>query len=150
MKTARIIGAFVLTLSLAGCFGTEPPSHPQFGKQTWIALGPIAGTKDAAINGAIRAHYFEGGKYVFALQLNIEQAPKGKTYMAWLEKPGSTDRVYAGELMSPTGDVRHVLSYNSDTDLREYRTVYVTLQNSAPSPVPAEPIARGTLEDVKQ
>ena len=139
----------VLPLLVAGCFQRTAPSHPQFGKETWLGIAALSGTKDAGVNGAALAHYFEQGKYILSIQLNIDKAPKGKEYHAWVENP-SMEREYVGELMSPTGDVRHVLSFTSDKDLRTFRSVIVTLQDAGRIAVPGQILAKGTLDDVKK
>lgn len=150
-KLSTLLIALALPLVLVGCFGRTPPSHPQFGKETWLGISALSGTKDAGVNGAALAHYFEEGKkYILSIQLNIDVAPKGKEYHAWLQKGDSTDREYLGELMSPTGDVRHVLNFMSDKDLREFRTVIVTLQDAGKTGVPGQILAKGTLEDSKK
>lgn len=148
-KLSFLLVVLVFPLALAAC-GRTPPSHPQFGKETWLGISALTGTKDAGVNGAALGHFFEQGKYVLSVQLNIDAAPKGKEYHAWLEKAEFTDREYLGELMSPTGDVRHVLNFTSDKDLREYRNVIVTLQDAGKIAVPGEILAKGTLEDSKK
>ncbi len=149
-RLSTLIAILALPLFVAGCFGRTPPSHPQFGKETWLGISALSGTKDAAVNGAALGHYFEQGKFILSVQLNIDAAPKGKEYHAWLEKDGTTERVYLGELMSPTGDVRHVMNFTSDTDLRDYRSLIVTLQNASQIGVPGETLAKGILEDSKK
>jgi hypothetical protein len=142
--------ALLLPLLVAGCYQRTPASHPQFGKETWVGIAALAGTVDAGVNGAALGHYFEKGEYVLSVQLNIDKAPKGKEYHVWLEKDASTDRMYAGELQSPTGDVRHVLNFSSATDLRAYRTVIVALQDAGKISIPGQILAKGTLEDAKK
>lgn len=149
-KISTLALALVLPLVLAGCFQRTPPSHPQFGKEVWLGIAAVSGTKDAGINGAALGHFFEQGKYVLSIQLNIDKAPKGKEYHAWLEKDGDTSREYIGELMPPTGDVRHVLNFSSEKDLRDHTLVTVTLQNAGQIAVPGEILAKGTLEQAKK
>lgn len=141
--------ALSLGLALSACTYT-PPSHPQYGAQTWLSLTALTGTKDPAINGAAIARYFEGGRYAMNVQLNVEVAPPKKAYNVWVQKQDGSDRVNLGELMSPTGDVRHVLTFNSEKDLRDFTVVIVTLQDDGKTEIPAEPVAKGTLEVPKQ
>ncbi len=149
-KLSTLLLVLALPLVLTSCFGRTPPSHPQFGKETWLGISALAGTKDAGVNGAALGHFFEQGKFILSIQLNIDAAPKGKEYHAWLQKGETTEREYLGELMSPTGDVRHVLNFTSDKDLREFRNVLVTLQDAGKTAVPGEILAKGILEDSKK
>lgn len=139
-----------LTLSLSACFTQpKPAEHPKFGKEAWIGLTAVAGTQDPAVNGAAIGHLFADGTFIQTIQLNIEKAPKGKMYAAWLLK-GDTDRLYLGELQSPTGDVRHSLTFTIKQDMRDYRTLIVTLQDNGKTGTPGVTVAKGTVEDVKK
>ena len=150
MRT-KLLPALILPLSLlaAACSYT-PPSNPQYGNQAWLSISAMTGIKDPAINGAAIARYFEKGRYAINIQLNVDAASKGKVYYVWVEKIGTTEREGLGELQSPTGDVRHVLAFNSEKDLREFASVLVTVQDEGKTAFPGDPVARGTLEIPKK
>ena len=105
--------------------------HPQFGKETWFAVGALEPLAPAKANGVGEMHTFGKGVSIVTVQLNITAAPRGSHHVAWVGKPNSTERVRVGELMNPTGDVRHAASVTVEKDLRDYTEVSVTLEKAS-------------------
>lgn len=142
-----------IALALAGCFAPQDAMHPQFGKEVWVAVAAISGTKDPAINGAAIGHVFLDKTFVQTIQLNIDPAPAGKEYGAWLVNAQGSDRIFLGVLKSATNDVRHALAYKGTDDPRGYPTLLVTLQDTGKHAVPGPEVARGTADvskDIKE
>lgn len=146
MKT-RALSLAVLSLSLAlgGCFSKQETTHPQFGKELWVGVAALSGTKDPTINGAAIGHAFLDGTFVETIQLNIDPAPKGKDYGVWLLQQSTDAPIFLGFLSSATNDVRHGLTYKGKENPRTYKTVSVTLQDIGKHTAPGTEIAKGTV-----
>lgn len=142
-----------MALALAGCFAPQDATHPQFGKEIWVSVAAISGTKDPAINGAGIGHVFLDGTFLQTVQLNIDPAARGKEYGVWLIDAAGSERIFLGVLKSATNDVRHALTYKGNDNPRTFPTVLVTLQDAGKYGVPGPEVARGTAEvskDIKQ
>jgi len=114
------------------------------GQEAWFAVGAMQGVGELA-NGVVQAHVFDDGAYRLELQLNIERAPDGSFYEAWLAEEGSTP-VSLGHLYSRFGDARHTLQYDAQEDLRSMTRVQVTLEPDDGDPAQGqELVAEGTL-----
>jgi hypothetical protein len=114
------------------------------GKELWFAIGAISGAPEVSANGVAQAHYFENGIYRLLVQLNIEQAPQGYRYDAWLV-PASGNAVLAGRFTSTFGDVRHSLSFETENDLRSAQEVQVTLELDDENPALGKVVATARL-----
>ena len=78
--------------------------------------------------------------------VNIQPTKKGMHFVAWLMKPGSTERVRLDILQNPLKDVRHVITAEIDKDLRSYTDVIVTRERDS-GPSDSDPVqATGTLK----
>lgn len=122
-------------------------AHPVHGKEVWFAVGAMSGEGKAKANGVAQSHVFADGTTIATVNLNIEPAPKGMKYVAWLGKPGSLERARLDALQNPLGDVRHVITGEVDRDLRTSIEVIVTLEGPG-GPLESDPVvARGTLKE---
>lgn len=135
------------TILLAGCFQRPQTSHPQFGKEVWVGVAALSGTKDPAVNGAAIGHLFEDGTFVESVQLNIDPAPRGSEYGAWLTNDKRTERIFLGVLSSATNDVRYNLSYKGKDDPRPFTIASVTLQSEGKHAVPGQEVANGKVSN---
>lgn len=170
MRTRALFALFALSIVLAACargrlrkevvIGQETipvvmptgegVTHPDFGKETFLAVGAMAGVKPAKANGVADMHVFEKGATIATVKLNIEEAPAGSHYVAWLKKPGSLEKIRLDKLENPLGDVRHGATATIEKDLHEYLEVVVTLEkNSGPSDSDI-PQAQGLLKEQKR
>ena len=140
------IGTQVLQQVLPGQGPVDTPDH---GKELWFALTALAGTNGKPANGVAQAHYLEDGTFIHTIQLNIERAPEGSFYEAWLGKEGS-DPVSTGHLRTPFGDVRHSLKFLGEQDLRSYPNVLVTLEKDDGDASASETAAEGILKEIKR
>ena len=119
--------------------------HPQHGKEEWFAIGPMKGEGDTKANGVAQAHVFADGATIVTVNLNIHE-PKAGYFVAWVQKPGSTERVLIDRMQNPLKDVRFAATADIAKDLRDYTTVIVTLQRSS-SPQKDDPVvATGVLK----
>ena len=114
------------------------------GEELWFAMGAMTGKAGVNANGMVQANYFEKGRYRSNLQLNVERAPDGYFYEGWLVKDGFVP-VSLSHLRSRFGDVRHSLNFEADQDLREYTTVWVTMEKDDGNPQPGKKVAEGIL-----
>ena len=126
--------------------GQGPVDAPGHGKELWFAIGAMTGVPGVNANGVTQGHYLEDGTSIVTIQLNVEQAPDGSFYEAWLV-PASGQLKSIGHLRTPFGDVRHSLKFIEETDIRGFVAVRVTQEqddgNSAASP----PVAEGLLKE---
>ena len=121
-------------------------AHPVHGKETWFAYGAMNGVAPAKANGAAQAHAFADGFSSATVTVNIQEAPKGSRYVAWLRKPGSSERIRLDILQNPLRDVRHAVTVEIEKDLREFTEMIVTQERaSGPSDDDAI-VANGTLK----
>jgi hypothetical protein len=104
---------------------------PNYGKETYLAIGALAGIKPAVANGVADMHVFEKGVTLVGLKLNIQPA-EGGAYVAWAENTATKERVRLGELQNPSGDVRHALNATMDKDLRAFTRIVVTSGSDVP------------------
>ncbi len=120
--------------------------HPEHGKEVWFGMGAMKGENGKKANGVAQAHVFEDGTTLATVNLNIEVAPKGSAYVAWLQKPGTAERIRIEELLNPLNDVRYLITADVAQDLRDWTEVVVTLQGpggpSADDPVVASGILK--------
>lgn len=123
-------------------------AHPTGGKEIWLAIAPMNATTEQPANGVAQAHYFEKGHYLSTIQLNIEPAPGGQYYEAWVRT--GDDSVSLGHMANPLGDVRHSVQFEADQDLRDHLEVVVTLEADDGNPLPGATIASGTLKVTKR
>lgn len=129
--------------------GQSPVTTPDHGRELWFALTAMGGVPGTPANGVAQAHYLEDGTFIHTIQLNIERAPEGFFYEAWLSKSGG-EPVSTGHLRTPFGDVRHQLKHIGDADLRSYTSVRVTLEKDDGNPAPSETVAEGLLKEIKR
>ncbi len=124
--------------------------HPQYGKEDWFGLGAMNGANKVNANGVAQSHVFANGTTVATVNLNIQPAGKNSQYVAWLQKPGTTERVRLDSLVNPLNDVRHVITVDIEKDLRAYTEVVVTLERSSGAS-DSDPVqATGTLKQQKR
>lgn len=123
--------------------------HPVHGKEVWFALGAMNGEGESKANGVAQSHVFADGSTIATVNLNIDPAPKGSNLVAWLRKPGSTERVRLDVLQNPLKDVRHVITKDIGKDLTGYTEVIVTLEKSV-GPADADPVMATGLLKVQQ
>ena len=97
-----------------------------------------------AANGVAHGHFFDSGKFVHTMQLNIAPAPDGYFYEGWLT---STDGeiISTGHLRNHLGDARHQHRFEVDADVRSHTTVIVTLEPDDGDPAPGKHVAEGVL-----
>ncbi|MBI3331887.1 hypothetical protein HYZ99_02910 [Candidatus Peregrinibacteria bacterium] len=131
------IGEQVVPQVIPGPGPVEVPGH---GQELWFAVGAMTGAPGVNANGVAQAHYLEDGTGIVTVQLNIERAPEGSFFEAWLVSPSG--RISLGHLRTPFGDVRHSLKYLEKQDVRSYGKLEVTRElddgNAAPGVVVAE------------
>lgn len=142
------LAAIGLAVLLGGC-AAQPKkevTHPLYGKELWIAVTPLKGIQDVAVNGVAIAHYFTDGTYLATVQLNTDLAKQGTHYEVWLTRESPRDSVSIGELSSPLGDGRYRLQYAAKKDLRAYTKILVALQQGTANDKQGLPHAEGTLE----
>lgn len=122
------------------------------GKQVYFGYGAMNGVGQTKANGVGSLMVFEDGTSAAGLQLNIEMAPEGQFYEAWLAKPGSDagSWISIGHVRSALGDVRHALKSQQKQDLRDYTLLKVTLEKDDGSPSPSKVVSEGTLKTAKR
>ena len=124
--------------------------HPVHGKELWFAVGPLKGEGKTNANGVAQSHVFADGTTVATVNLNIQPAPKGFRFVAWLRKPGALERVRLDTMMNPLHDVRHLVTVEVAKDLRAYTDVLVTLERTS-GPDESDPVqATGVLKVQKR
>lgn len=120
--------------------------HPTYGKEEWFAVGAIKGEGDTKANGVAQSHVFANGTTIATVNVNIHEAPSGYTFIAWLQKPGSQERIRLDALQNPLNDVRHLITAEVEKDLRGYTSVLVTKEGTG-GPMETDPIvATGVLK----
>lgn len=120
--------------------------HPVHGKEVWFGIGPVSGVAPTRANGAAQIHVFEDGTSSATVTLNIEPAPTGSRYVAWLQKPGTSERIRLDILQNPLRDVRHAATVEIDKDVRSYLDAVVTLERKS-GPSETDPVrAIGTVK----
>lgn len=120
------------------------------GKEVWLAVGPVMGVGGVAANGVGYGHGFENGAYMLSGQVNIELAPEGSFYQAWLKNEDTGEIIEAGRPQPNFGDVRHGLRHESATDLSAFRTIIITLEADDGNPEMGTIVAQGTLKEQKR
>ncbi len=125
-------------------------THPVHGAEEWFGLGPMGGAGDSKANGVAQSHVFANGTTIATVNLNIVAAPKGSQFVAWLQKPGSVERVRLDSLQNPFGDVRHVITADAKKDLRAYTEVVVTQERQSGASDTDPIVAKGTLKQQKR
>lgn len=124
--------------------------HPVHGREVWFAIGPMSGQSKFVANGMAQSHVFEDGASLVTVTLNIEEAPKNSQYVAWLRKPGSTERVRLDAMQNPMRDVRHAVTVELDADVSAYTEAVVTLERQA-GPSDDDPVvAVGAMKERKR
>lgn len=124
--------------------------HPVHGREEWFAIGPMSGEEPVNANGMVQSHVFADGTSTATITLNIAIAPRNSRYVAWLQKPGSSERLRLDVLQNPLKDVRYAATVEIDKDVRAYTEAIVTLEGAA-GPSENDPIqARGTLTERKR
>ncbi len=120
--------------------------HPKYGKEEWFAVGAMKGEGETKANGVAQSHVFADGTTVATVNVNIHEAPKGSHFVAWLQKPGATERIRLDILQNPMKDVRHLITVDIDKDLSGYTSVLVT-REAAGGPMETDPVvATGVLK----
>lgn len=124
--------------------------HPVHGKEQWFGLGAMGGNGKVNANGVVQSHVFADGATIVTVNLNIQPAPKGSRFVAWLAKTGSKERVRLDVLQNPLNDVRHVITTEIAKDLRAYTDVLVTLERQS-GPNETDPVqSKGLLKQVER
>ena len=119
--------------------------HPIHGKEVWFAVGAMNGEGETLANGVAQSHVFADNASIVTVNLNIHPASKGSSFVAWVSKSGSKEKVRLDRLQNPLNDVRHVITVDLPKDLREYTNVIVTLEHDS-GPSETDPVqATGTL-----
>lgn len=144
--SGKDMGSQTLVQVLPGKGPIETPDH---GKELWFAITPLTGLKGKPANGVTQAHYLEDGTFLVTVQLNIERAPDGFFYEAWLANDAGVE-VTLGHLRTPFGDVRHQLKFLGKQDLRTYSKFFVTLEKDDGNPAASEAVAEGKLVERKR
>ena len=121
--------------------------HPVHGKEVWFGVGAMSGEGKTNANGVAQAHVFADGATVATVSLNIQPAPKGSRFVAWLQKPGSIERVRLDVLQNPLNDVRHVITADVSKDLRAYTEVVVTQERASGASDTDPVVAKGTMKE---
>ena len=124
--------------------------HPVHGMEEWFAVGPMKGEGTTKANGVAQSHFFVDGTTSATVNLNIQPAPKGFRFVAWLRKPGAVERIRLDALVNPFHDVRHLVTVEVAKDLRAYTDVLVTLERTS-GPDESDPVqATGVLKVQKR
>ena len=126
--------------------GRGPWKAPGHGKELWFAIGAMTGVPGVNANGVAQGHYLEDGTSIVTIQLNVEQAPEGSYYEAWLVPSAEGERMSIGHLRTPFGDVRHQLKFIEETDIRGFAAVRVTKELDDGNPAASPPVAEGFLK----
>lgn len=124
--------------------------NPDYGKEMWLAVGPIAGLDDYPANGVVQGHLFEDGTYSHSVQANIAIPEDGFFYEGWLVNEKTKEFVSTGQMHNNFGDVRHYLQFEEKKDLRAYAKVIITLEPDDGDPAPAKHVAEGLLKEQKR
>jgi len=120
--------------------------HPDYGRETWLAVGPLSGTEETPANGVAQGHLFEDGTYSHSIQVNIAVAPEGYFYEGWLMNPKTQEMVSTGHLHNNFGDVRHYLDFEDKQDLQAHMNVVITLEPDDGDPAPSTRVAEGLMK----
>ncbi|MDD5623234.1 MAG: anti-sigma factor [Candidatus Peribacteraceae bacterium] len=122
----------------------------RYGQEVWFAYGAIAGISGASANGIAISHWFETGKFIHTLQVNIVLPPDGSFYEGWLEDPASGKQISTGHLQSRFGDVRHGLTFESDEDLSKFTNVAISLEKDDGNPAIGKVVAEAKLKQIER
>lgn len=141
------IGNQVIRQVLPGQGPVEAPGH---GKELWFAIGAMTGVPGVNANGVAQGHYLEDGVSIVTVQLNIEEAPDGSFYEAWLVSSDESALKSIGHLRTPFGDVRHSVKFIEETDIRGFTAVRVTLEKDDGNPAASAPVAEGVWKERKR
>jgi hypothetical protein len=125
------------------------PELPGHGKEVGLAYGALSGTGGVTANGIGMVHFLEDHSSVVGLQLNVRAADEGFYYEGWLETQNG-QRMSVGHLTNPFNDVRHRVRLESDSDLREFAIVRITLEADDGDPEPGKTVAIGTLKQTSR
>lgn len=117
----------------------------QHGKIQVLSIGAMAGEGETLANGIATAYLFEDGGTVVGVQLNIKEAPKGTSYVAWAESD-SRQYVKLGTLENTQGDVRHSMRFDSSKDLSNYSHIIITSEQNESAQRPGTLVASGKLK----
>jgi hypothetical protein len=121
--------------------------HPVHGKETWFAVGAMTGEGKINANGVAQVHVFADKTSTATVNLNIQPAPAGSRYVAWVRKPsGGTERIRLDELLNVLKDVRHVITVEVDKDLSAYTEVIVTQEKKSGASDSDPIVAKGALK----
>lgn len=174
MRIHSFIHASLLTLLLVACSTQTPVSNTvdrnppdsettyqnpvepntqvkdaNHGAETGLAITALSGANGTLANGVATAYYFEDKGSIVGVQLNIASAKAGTQYAAWIEND-MKKYVRIGNLENTDGDVRHSVRLDTKDDLRTYKNVIITLQQTGADSTPGEVIATGLLKDTKR
>ncbi|NOS66997.1 MAG: hypothetical protein HOO67_01355 [Candidatus Peribacteraceae bacterium] len=147
VRTETVIGSETMEVIMPTRGNIE---HPVHGKEVWFAIGAMSGKAPTKANGVAEAHVFTDDASSATVRLNIETPPKGTRYVAWLQKPGTTERIRLDILQNPLGDVRHAANVDVQEDIQDYTEVVVTLEAQAGAAAGDEVVAMGTLTERKR
>jgi hypothetical protein len=156
----RTVSAVLLGLSLAllsSCLQQDAPKPPvpdvTFGQPAGtrgdlaFSIGAMSGVGDTSANGAVTVQRLDDGSDVVALRLNIDPAPKGSFYMAWLTLPDGSKPVAIGRLVNPLQDGRHEIRIQTRKSLFGTHTrAVVSLEKTEAIQTPGMSVAEGTLK----
>lgn len=116
----------------------KPVTDPVHGDETGFWYGAMAGTNGTNANGVAFIHLYKDSVSTVTVNLNIQMAPAGKHYEAYLMSDSAVQPVDIGELRSIVGDVRHSLQFETKQDISALKTIMVKLDENA--------VAEGTVK----
>lgn len=120
------------------------------GKEVGFSIGALSGVNGSLANGVASAHYFEDKGVIFSVQLNIAEAKAGSHYEAWAQSSGDGQMSDLGKLENAIGDVRHSLRFDTQENLRNKKTIVITLQQDGRTQTPGPVVANGILKDTSR
>lgn len=161
MRSApRILSVGICALSLvilSSCVEPEAPKPPipdvAFGQPLGsrqdlaFSIGAMSGVGDTSANGAVTVQRLDDGTTDAALRLNIDPAPEGSFYMAWLTLPDGGNPVAIGRLRNPLNDGRHEIRIQTRKSLFGTHTrAVVSLEKTEAVQTPGIAVAEGSLK----
>ncbi len=125
-------------------YGDKP--DPVHGKEVYFAYGAMAGVNDTKANGVAYLSKFADEAVSMTVNLNIEQAPKGKKLLVWTADLSGGSALYRGSLTSIVGDTRHSLRFETTGDISMLLNVIITQEpDGSAHDQPGAAVAAGTL-----
>ncbi len=117
-------------------------TDPVHGKEVKFFYGAVSGTEGTNANGLAYVRIFEDGASSVTVNLNIELAPAGTKYIAYIQNSGGDASLKIGELESIVGDVRHTVKLVTDQDASTMLSVKIRREGRGESIL----VAEGTMK----